>query len=478
MSTGELIGQAIFIIILVLINAFFAGAEMAMVSSNRTKINIRAEQGDKKAQYLLKILERPSDFLSTIQVGITLAGFFASAQAATGLASELGILLAGMNVPYSESIALVLITIIISYFTLVFGELLPKRLALQSPEKVALASVGIIRTISYVTKPFVKLLSASTGFFARLMGIHTDTLDQEVSLEEIRSLIEVGKEKGVINQTERDMLEGIFEFDNKLAREVMTPRTEVDMISIEEPVNNIVTKVIASNFSRIPIYDEDIDNIIGILYIKDLFRRITNNGKPGNIESLLRKPMYAPETKFIDDLFKEMQGKKQQIAILLDEYGGFSGIVTIEDLLEEIVGNMYDEHDTVEGYINKVTENIYIVDGLISIDDFNDYTGFDLYSENTDSIGGYVIEKLGRVPAKGDTVYHFGNEFRVIKMQGRRIKELKVTMKGTDKKDESVEKIPEIDEKSGKNGKNGKNGNPERNGSLTRKKVHDDSEGI
>jgi len=437
MSTTELISQIVLIIILVLVNSFFAMAEMATVSSNRTKISVKAEAGDKNAQNLIKILERPSDFLSTIQVGITLAGFFASAQAATGLAQEMGALLVRYNVPYSETISVVLITIIISYFTLVFGELLPKRMALQNPEKTALGAIGVIRVVSVVARPFVKFLSASTSFFAKLIGIHSDTLDQEVSLEEIKSLIEVGREKGVINQTERDMLEGILEFDNKLAREVMTPRTEVDMISIQEPVNNIVTKAINSNFSRIPMYDEDVDNIIGILYVKDLFRRITNTGKPGNLESLLRKPMFAPETKFIDDLFKEMQGKKQQLAVLIDEYGGFSGIVTIEDLLEEIVGNMYDEHDIIDGYMNKVTDNIFIVDGLVSIDDFNDRSGLELYSENTDSLGGYVIEKLGRVPVKGDTVIHQGTELKVLKMSGKRIKELKVTIKPADGKKES-----------------------------------------
>lgn len=429
MSTSELISQIVLIIILVLVNSFFAMAEMATVSSNRTKISVKAEAGDKNARNLLKILERPSDFLSTIQVGITLAGFFASAQAATGLATEMGTLLLRYNVPYSETISVVLITILISYFTLVFGELLPKRMALQNPEKTALSAIKVIRVVSVVARPFVKLLSASTSFFAKLIGIHSDTLDQEVSLEEIKSLIEVGREKGVIKQTERDMLEGILEFDNKLAREVMTPRTEVDMISLQEPVNNIVTKAINSNFSRIPLYDEDVDNIVGILYVKDLFRRITNTGKPGNLESLLRKPMFAPETKYIDDLFKEMQGKKQQLAVLIDEYGGFSGIVTIEDLLEEIVGNMYDEHDIIDGYMNKVTDNIFIVDGLVSIDDFNDRSGLELYSDNTDSIGGYVIEKLGRVPVKGDVVLHQGTELKVLKMAGKRIKELKVTMK-------------------------------------------------
>ncbi len=420
--------QLLTIVLLILVNAFFAMAEMAMVSANKVRIGVEADKGNPRALKLQKILERPSDFLSTIQVGITLAGFLASAQAATGIAQEVTVLFASISIRINQQVAIVLITIVLAYFTLVFGELLPKRIALQNSEKIAMTMVPIIGFVAMILKPFVMLLSFSTSLFARLFGIHTDKLEENVSLEEIRSIIEVGKEKGVINETERDMLDGIFEFDNKLAREIMTPRTEVEMIEISEPTNNVIAKVTNGNYSRIPFYLDEVDNVIGILYIKDLFRELVNKGKPGSIEEILRKPYFAPENKYIDDLFKEMQVANAQMAILLDEYGGFSGIVTIEDILEEIVGNIYDEHDVMDEYINKVTDNIYLVDALVSIDDFNDSLGFEIESENADSIGGYVIERLGRVPKKGDTVYYQGHEFKVQQMAGKRIKVLKVIM--------------------------------------------------
>lgn len=420
--------QLLTIVLLILVNAFFAMAEMAMVSANKVRISVEADKGNPRALKLQKILERPSDFLSTIQVGITLAGFLASAQAATGIAQEVTMLFASISIRINQQVAIVLITIVLAYFTLVFGELLPKRIALQNSEKIAMTVVPIIGFVAMILKPFVMLLSFSTSLLARLFGIHTDKLEENVSLEEIRSIIEVGKEKGVINETERDMLDGIFEFDNKLAREIMTPRTEVEMIEISEPIHNVIAKVTNGNYSRIPFYLDEVDNVIGILYIKDLFRELVNKGKPGNIEEILRKPYFAPENKYIDDLFKEMQVANAQMAILLDEYGGFSGIVTIEDILEEIVGNIYDEHDVMDAYINKVTDNIYLVDALVSIDDFNDSLGFEIESENADSIGGYVIERLGRVPKKGDSVYYQGHEFKVQQMAGKRIKVLKVIM--------------------------------------------------
>lgn len=428
MDSSGLGPDLLLILILLIVNAFFSMSEMAMVSSNKVKITMMKDKGNKKAASLLKILEKPSDFLSTIQVGITLAGFLASAQAATGLAEYFTAFMKRFNIPFTNQTSVLVITIILSYFTLVFGELIPKRVAMQNPEKIALSTISPIQFISKIFKPFVLFLSFSTTLFGRLFGIHSDKLEEELSLEEIRSIIEVGREKGVINETERNMLDGIFEFDNRMGREVMTPRTEVEMIDITEPVNNIVTKVTNGNFSRIPIYMDEVDNIIGILYIKDLFRQLINKGKPGNIEDLLRKPYFAPETKYIDDLFKEMQVANAQIAILLDEYGGFSGIVTIEDILEEIVGNIYDEHDVMDEYINKVTDNIYLIDAMVSIDDFNDVLGFEIETDNADSIGGFVIEKLGRVPKKGDSIFFQGHEFKVQQMAGKRIKVLKLIL--------------------------------------------------
>ncbi|MFZ2257797.1 MAG: hemolysin family protein, partial [Clostridiaceae bacterium] len=328
--------------------------------------------------------------------------------------------------PYSETVAFVLITLIVSYFTLVFGELLPKRLALQKPEAIALGVSGTITNVSKAVKPFVKLLSGSTTFFAKLFGIHSDNIEEEISISEIRAKIEEGKERGVFNQTERDMLDGIFEFDNRLAREVMTPRTDVVLVDIAEEPDNIIRMVTNGRFTRLPVYEGDPDNIIGILVIKDLYREYINKGSIKDIRKIMRDIFFAPETKHIDDLFKQMQSQNQHLAVLIDEYGGFSGIVTIEDLLEEIVGNIFDEHDITFTEINRIGRDTYVVDGMVTVDQINDDLNLDLDTENADTIGGYFIEKLGRVPEKGDRIEDVAIEMEVLRIRGRRIKDLKI----------------------------------------------------
>ncbi|KJZ93814.1 Magnesium and cobalt efflux protein CorC [Clostridium sp. IBUN22A] len=329
--------QIILIVILTLINAFFASAEMAIVSINKNKVKHLAEEGNKKATILLKLMEEPTKFLSTIQVGITLAGFFSSASAATGLSGTFGELLKSIGIPYSNEIALVVVTVILSYITLVFGELFPKRIALQNAEAIAMFSVKPILFVSKVTLPFIKLLSLSTNLLIKLFGFNVDGLDEKVSKEEIKSMVEVGQEHGVINETEKEMIDSIFEFDDKLAYEVMTPRTNVYLINIDIPLSEYIDELIEERYSRVPVYEGDTDNIIGILYMKDFFIEARKFGFDNvDIRSILQEPYFIPETKNIDELFKELQSCKKHMAILIDEYGGFSGIVSIEDLIEEI----------------------------------------------------------------------------------------------------------------------------------------------
>ncbi|HCQ91193.1 MAG TPA: hemolysin, partial [Clostridium sp.] len=369
---ANLTSQLILIVILTLINAFFASAEMAIVSLNKNKMKILAEEGNKKAKLLLKLMEEPTKFLSTIQVGITLAGFFSSASAATGLSGDLAQYLNRFNIPYSGQIALIIVTIILSYITLVFGELFPKRVALQKSETIAMISVMPILYISKITVPFVKLLSASTNILIRLFGLEIDGLDEKVSKEEIKSLVEVGQEHGVINETEKEMINSIFDFDDKLADEVMTPRTEVYLINIDTPLSEILDKLIEGRYSRIPVYEGQIDNIIGILYMKDFFIEARKYGFENvDIRSILQRPYFVPETKNIDELFKELQASRKHMAILIDEYGGFSGIVSIEDLIEEVMGNIEDEYDEDGPAIKKIDNNTFIIDGMLSLDDFS-----------------------------------------------------------------------------------------------------------
>ena len=367
----SLVSQFILILVLTLLNAFFASAEMAIVSVNRNRIKMLADDGNKKASLLVDLLEEPNKFLSTIQVGITLAGFFSSASAATGISEVIGASLSQLGIPYAQSISLVVITIILSYFTLVFGELVPKRIALQKSEQIAMLSVRPIVFVFKFAKPFVKLLSLSTNVLLRVIGMSDTDLEEKVSREEIKSLVDAGEEYGVINQIEKEMINSIFDFDDKLAKEVMTPRTEVYMINSQLPLS--IEELLEENYSRIPVYEGDMDNIIGILYLKDFLHEAYQVGFENvDIKKLLHRPYFVPECKNIDQLFKELQKSKKHLAVLIDEYGGFSGIVTIEDLIEEVMGDINDEYDDDDPVIRKIDNDTYIVNGLISIKELND----------------------------------------------------------------------------------------------------------
>lgn len=429
---ANIMSQIILIIILTAINAFFSSAEMAIVSLNKNKMKMLAEEGNKKAQLLLKLMEEPTKFLSTVQVGITLASFFSSASAATGISGSLSVYLNRFNVPYSEQISLIGVTIILSYITLVFGELFPKRIALQKAEAIAMFSIKPIVYVSKVTVPFVKLLSASTGILIRLTGLETDNLDEKVSKEEIKSMIEVGQEHGVINETEKEMINSIFEFDNKLADEVMTPRTEVYLINIDTPIKEYLDELILERYSRIPVYEGDSDNIIGILYMKDFIVEARKLGFENvDIRSILHQPYFVPETKNIDNLFKELQSSKNHMAILIDEYGGFSGIVSIEDLIEEVMGDIEDEYDEDELDIKKIDNNTFLIDGMLSIEDFNDYFHVKIENENYDTISGFIITLLGRIPKildKADIKYE-NFIFNIEEIKEKRIQKIRVRIK-------------------------------------------------
>ncbi|GLC30779.1 hemolysin family protein [Clostridium omnivorum] len=422
--------EIILILVLMAINAFFAASEMAIVSLNKAKITHLANEGDKKSITLLKLLEEPSKFLATIQVGITLAGFLASASAATSLSKPLTEALSRANIPGSEEISLVLVTIILSYITLVFGELFPKRVALHNAEAVARFAVNPILVVSKIALPFVKILTLSSNIMLRIFGIKDDSIEEKVSEEEIRMMIDVGEENGVLNQTEKEMIDGIFEFDNTLAKEVMTPRTDVFAIDIDTPIDEIINQVIEEQYSRVPVYEEDIDNVIGILYMKDLFIEMRKKELTiDSIRAMLRPPYFVPMTKNIDSLFRELQSTKNHMAVLIDEYGGFSGIVTIEDLIEEIVGNIFDEYDDIKSEdIKSIDAHTFIVDGIVPINDINETLHVELPSENYDTIGGFVLDLLGSIPKEDEEhIIEYENLiFKIEKVNEKRIEKLKI----------------------------------------------------
>ena len=369
--------QFLIIIILTGINAFFSGAEMAIVSINKNRLKVLVEEGNKKAILLENLLKEPSKFLSTIQVGITLAGFFASASAATGLAQYLSLYLKKMNIPYGNQLSMIIITFILSYITLVFGELIPKRVALKSSEKMALSSIGVIVFISRMFSPFVK----------------------------IRSLVEVGREHGIINETEKEMIDNIIEFDEKIAREIMIPRTKVFLADKDMTINELFEKKELGKYSRIPVYEKEADNIVGILHTKDLMMEAYKKGFDNiKIEDIIQEAYFVPETKNVNELFNELQIEKKHIAILIDEYGGFSGIVTLEDLIEEVMGNISDEFDDEDYSIKKLSQDKYLISGELSLNDINDYFHIELESKHYDTLSGLLIEHMGYIPEDDEEI--------------------------------------------------------------------------
>jgi putative hemolysin len=421
------------ILLLIVINAFFSASEIAIVSLNKNRISHLAKEGDKKAQMILNLTREPGKFLATIQIGITLAGFLASASAAVSISSLVAQGLRELNVPFiiaaADRIALIIVTILLAFVTLVLGELLPKRLALQDADKIARFSIKPIVFISKITAPFVKILTLSTGLFARMLGSNTSDMEEKVTEEEIRLMINVGEENGVINETEREMIDGIFEFDNTLAREVMTPRTNVFAIDINMQTQELIDLVVEEQYSRVPVYENDIDNVIGILYLKDLFayiRKYKTDEVP--VRELLRAAYFVPETKNIDTLFRELQKSKNHMAILIDEYGGFAGILSIEDLMEEIVGNISDEYDEDVREIESIDANTYMVSGLAGINDINEELQLKLPTENFDTVGGFVLDLLGTIPAEGEDHVAEYNKivFKVEKVSEKRIEKIKI----------------------------------------------------
>ncbi len=433
MGSNSLTGQLILILFLTLLNAFFAASEMAIISVNKKKIKAKAKDGNQKAKMLLKILKEPSKFLSTIQVGITFAGFFSSASAAVGISDDLGKTLTSMGIPFGENIAFVGVTLLLSYIILVFGELVPKRIALQDAERFSMLAIKPINMFAKMMKPFVSFLSFSTNTILRIFGLNLKGIEEKVTLEEIKSLVEVGHEQGVINPVEREMIDSVITFDEKVAKQIMTDRTEVDMIDIDDSNDINSQKMINLKHSRVPVYKDNIDNIIGVLYLKDYLLHAYKDGfEDLDIRKIMRKPFFVPEYKNVNDLFLELQKTRNHFSILIDEYGGFSGIVTMEDLIEEIVGEIEDEYDHDKQDIKRVDKNVYYLKGSVPIKDLNSRLDLKL-EENTDcydSLGGFLIYLLDDIPEEGeeDTIVYKNIEFKIRKIKKRKIENVKMTI--------------------------------------------------
>ena len=420
------------LIILTGVNAFFTASEMAFITINDNKIRFLADEGDLKAKKVLLVLETPTRFLSTIQIGVTLAGFLASAFASEQFSEPLvKILLNYISIDEDviKTISVVIITLLLSYITLVFGELVPKRIAMSKAEPIAFGVVGILRVISIVALPFVNFLSFTTNSVLRLFGFNPDEEPNQVTEEEIRMMVDVGEEKGTIRETEKEMINNIFEFDNKLVSEVMTHRREISGIPVEATLAEVKKILKNEQYTRFPIYDDSIDNIVGIVHLKDLLKYYDQaKTKTFSLQKIMRKPYFVPESKHIDELFFELQKNNTHFAVVIDEYGGTAGIITIEDLIEEIVGDISDEYDEDEKLIAQISENTYDLNASIELEVLEERCGVDLPNEDYDTLSGFLIGLLGRIPLNHEQIdlEYEGILFKVLKIEDKRI--IKVRM--------------------------------------------------
>ena len=427
-QSASIFTQLLILLVLTLIRGYFAGAEMAVASVNKNKIHRLKEQGNKKAALIERLMEGSTAFLSAIQLIVTLAGFLSSAVAATGISGILAVKMNRWGIPGSKIAAVVVITLILVYVNLVFGELIPKRMALQNAEKFSLSCIGLVYFVSCIVKPFVGLLNISTSGILKLFGMHHENLETDVSEEEIKSLLETGSETGVFNEIEKEMITSIFSFDDKKAKEVMVPRQDMVAIDIDEPVDSYLDDILQSMHSKIPVYQEDIDNIIGILSTKALTIEARKKSFENlDIRSLLTPAYFVPENRRTDALFREMQ-----LAILIDEYGGVSGMVTLEDLIEVIVGDIHEEYEEVEPEIIELEPgHVYSLSGSIALSDLKEEFHLDMDSV-CDTLSGYLMEVLGYIPTEKAlplTVTTPEADYEILKMEDRVIDRVKMTLK-------------------------------------------------
>lgn len=392
--------QIIVLGILILLNAYFAASEIAFISLNDAKVSKQAKEGNKKAKQIMKMIENPSGFLATIQIGITLAGFLSSAFASDAFASKLAPILNQWIPAFSlstwQSISIIVITLILSFFTLVFGELVPKRLAMKNYEKIAFGTIGVIRFINIVATPFVKFLTFSTNLVSKLFGV-SEKDEEIVTEEEIKMMVDEGEEKGSIQIEEKELINNVFEFNDITVSEIMTHRTDIYAVNIDQKVNDLLEELDEYKYSRVPVFEESIDEIKGILYLKDLLKYLKGN-ETVELKSIIRPAYFVAQSKPINELFKELQKNNNQMAIVLDEYGGTAGLITMEDILEELVGDIFDEYDEIENEYEKIDENTYLISGSVTINDLKKILGIEIPDGDYETLSGYLQDELGRIP--------------------------------------------------------------------------------
>ena len=438
--------QLIVLIILIGLNAYFAATEIAYISLNDAKIEKQAKEGNKKAKQIEKMLKTPSKFLATIQIGITLAGFLSSAFAsdtfAEMLAPNLYQLMPFISLSAWKNISIIVITIILSFFTLIFGELVPKRLAMKHYEKIAFATIGVIRAISIVTSPFVKLLTVCTNGVSKLFGVGENE-EESVTEEEIKMMVSQGQEKGTIKREEQELINNVFELNDITVSEIMRHRKDIFAVDINISTEELLEELSQEEYrySRIPVYEETIDEIKGILYVKDVLKNI--NKKSFKVKNVVKEAYFVSQNRLINEVFRELQKNKKQIAIILDEYGGTAGLITMEDILEELVGDIYDEYDEEEKEFEKIDDNTYILSGSLPIYDVNKLLDADIPEGDYDTISGYLQDKLGRIPEDDEEPPIIDTEkvtYKIEEYEDRRIIKIKACKNNVEEEVEEDEK--------------------------------------
>ena len=420
------ITELMFIVILTVLEGFFVASEIALVSIRRSRVEQLIEEGNRGARRVRRLLDDPGRFLAVAQIGLTFLGFFASAYAAVSLTDRLTGLLEQIDLfkGSAAGIALVIVTILLAGFTIVFGELVPKTLALAFPERFALAVSRPIDVIGRILSPLVALLTAITRAVTRPFGADVSR-ESQITAEELRLIVERGGQQGILEAEEEQMINAVIELGDRRLHEVMIPRIDIVALSADATFEQAIETIVEEGHSRVPVYQESIDEILGILYAKDLLPYLKTAAEPRPaIRSILRAPVFAPESMSIDDLLHDFQRKKVHIAIVLDEYGGTAGLVSIEDLLEEIVGEIQDEYDVEEEMVVRLSDDEIRIDGRVAVDELAELFGTPIELEDEDeydTIGGLVFHRIGRVPVPGDQVEIDGLRLTVETTDGRRV---------------------------------------------------------
>ena len=443
-----MLGLLILQLVLIALNAIFACAELAVLSINETKLERMADQGDKRAKRLFKLTREPAKFLATIQVAITLSGFLGSAFAADGFSEPLvdWLLSLGVNVPRAtlDSIAVVVITLILSYFTLVFGELVPKRVAMKKAEALGLSISGLVNGISVVFRPIVWFLSVSTNAILRLLGIDPNEVDEQVNEEEILMMVDAGSEKGAIDEQEKEFIQNVFEFDDLTAEEIAVHRTEVTILWMEDSMEEWAKTIHDSRHTLYPVCQDSADNIIGILNAKDYFR-LDDKGRENIMQNAVKAPFFVPETIKADVLFRKMKKTRNIMAIVLDEYGGMVGIITLNDLIEQLVGDLGEdtpEEEAAEPHVEQMNENTWAIIGNVELYDIEQALDVDIGLEEVDTFTGLVFGELDMIPHDGEQDIELdfkGLHIHISKVEDHQISYATVTKLAV--VDESAEKV-------------------------------------